>query len=148
VLPLSGGGLAHCCCSAGWPWHPGRGPGSSAYCRSCDIWATKNQIGRNMYLATVFLGTFNAEMFWYPSPDLCLGTILSRSSTNNSFDLMAWFLLWHALSTVGPYIGRFVPFQILSNQLNLPQVDSNQVVETSQGWSLETGCTRAQFWVS
>ena len=42
----------------------------------------------------VFLGTFNAaEMFWYPSPDLCFDTILSRSSMNNSLDLMAWFLL-------------------------------------------------------
>ena len=55
--------------------------------------------------ATVFLGTFNvADIFWYPSPDLCLDTILSRSSTDNSFDLMAWFLLWYALSTVGPYV--------------------------------------------
>ena len=46
-----------------------------------------------MMEATVFLGTFNAtEMFWYPSPDLCLDTILSRSSMDNSFDLMAWFL--------------------------------------------------------
>jgi hypothetical protein len=44
--------------------------------------------------ATVFLGTFNAaEMFWYPSPDLFLDTILSRSSMDNSFDLMAWFLV-------------------------------------------------------
>ena len=65
--------------------------------------------------ATVFLGHFNdADMFWYPSPDLCLDTILSRSSTANSFDLIAWFLLWHALSdlvgTVGPYIDRCVPF--------------------------------------
>jgi hypothetical protein len=40
---------------------------------------------------------------------------------------MSWFLLWHALSTVGPYIDRRVPFQIMSNQFNLPQVDSNQV---------------------
>jgi hypothetical protein len=34
--------------------------------------------------------------FWYPSPDLCLNTILSLSSTDNYFDLMAWFLqqLW------------------------------------------------------
>jgi hypothetical protein len=32
-----------------------------------------------MMEVTVFLGTFNtAEMFWYPSPDLCLNTILSR----------------------------------------------------------------------
>ena len=44
--------------------------------------------------ATVFLGTFNAaEMFWYPSPDLCLNTILSQSTTDNSLDLMASFLL-------------------------------------------------------
>ena len=32
-----------------------------------------------MMEATVFLGNFNtAEMFWYPSPDLCLDTILCR----------------------------------------------------------------------
>ena len=42
--------------------------------------------------ATVFFGTFKAaEMFWYPSPFLCLDTILSLISTHNSFDLMAWF---------------------------------------------------------
>ena len=33
---------------------------------------------------------------------------------------------------MGPYIDRCVPFQIMSNQLNLPQVDSNQVLETSK----------------
>jgi hypothetical protein len=75
------------------------------------------------------LWTFNAaEMFCYPSPDLCLDTILS--AMGNSFNLMAWFLLRHALSTMGPYIDRCVPFQIMSNQLNLPKVDSNHVVET------------------
>ena len=69
--------------------------------------------------ATVFFGTFNAaEMFWYPSPDLCINTLLSWSSKDNSFDLMAWFLFWHALSTVGPYIDSCVPFQIMSDQLN------------------------------
>ena len=47
-----------------------------------------------MMEATVFLGTFNgSEMFWYLHPDLCFDTILSRSSTDNSFELMAWFLL-------------------------------------------------------
>ena len=47
-----------------------------------------------MMEATVFLGTFNAaDIFWHPSPDLCLNTILYRISTDNSFDLMAWFLL-------------------------------------------------------
>ena len=92
-----------------------------------------------MMEATVFLGIFNAaELFWYSSPYLCLKTILSLSSTDNSFDLMAWFLLWHALSTVGPYIDRCVAFQMMSNQFNFPQVDSHQVVETSEGWSMET----------
>jgi hypothetical protein len=44
--------------------------------------------------ATVFLGTFYpADIFWYPSPDLCLDTILSRSYTDKSYDLMTWFLL-------------------------------------------------------
>ena len=43
---------------------------------------------------------------------------------DNSLDLMACFLLLCALSTVGPYIDSCVPFQIMSNQSNLPQVDS------------------------
>ena len=64
--------------------------------------------------------------FLYHSPELCLGVIQSRNSTDNSFDLMAWFLLRHALSTVGPYIDRCVPFQIMYKQLNSPRVDSNQ----------------------
>jgi len=99
--------------------------------------------------ATVLIGTFHAaEMFLYPSPDLCLDTILSWRSIDNSLDFMAWFVLWHALFTVGTYIDRCVPFQIMSNQLNLLQVDSIQVLETSQGWSVETGRTWAQFWVS
>ena len=47
-----------------------------------------------MMEATVFLGTFNAaESFWYPSPDLCLDTVLSRSSMDNSFDLITCFFL-------------------------------------------------------
>ena len=91
---------------------------------------------------TVFFGIFNAAFFWYPSPDLWLDTILSRSSTDNSFELMA-----HSDMHCGT-LDRCVPFLIMSNQFNLPQVNSNQVVETSQGWSMETGCTWAQFQVS
>jgi hypothetical protein len=34
---------------------------------------------------------------------------------------------------VGPYIDMCVPFQMMSNQLNLPQVDSNQVVRMING---------------
>ncbi len=33
------------------------------------------------------------KFFLYPSPDLCLDTILSRRSTDNSLDFMAWFML-------------------------------------------------------
>ena len=69
-----------------------------------------------------------SRIYLQPSPDLC-------------FDLMAWFLLWYALSAAKTYLDGCVPFQILSNQLNLPQVDSNQGVETSQRWSREMGGT-------
>ena len=97
-----------------------------------------------MMEATVFLGKFKAaEMFWYSSPDPCLDTILSRRSTDISFDPMACFLLWHALSTVGPY--RCMPFQIMSNQLNLPQVDSNQVVQTSKNVQWEQDAPELNF---
>jgi hypothetical protein len=42
--------------------------------------------------ATLFLGTFNAtEMFWYPSPELCLDTILSRSCTDNRLTKLLGF---------------------------------------------------------
>jgi hypothetical protein len=39
-----------------------------------------------------------AEMFWYLSLDLYLDSVLSRGYMDKSFDLMAWFLLLHALS--------------------------------------------------
>ena len=42
-----------------------------------------------MMEATVLIGTFKvADIFLYPSPDLCLETILFRRSTDNSFDFM------------------------------------------------------------
>ena len=42
-----------------------------------------------MMEVTVLIGTFKAaEFFLYPSPDLFLKTILSRRSTDNSFDFM------------------------------------------------------------
>ena len=58
------------------------------------VLVVSNSFHLRMMEATMFLGTFNAaELFWYPSPDLCLDTILPRSSMDNAFDLMAWFLL-------------------------------------------------------
>ena len=87
-----------------------------------------------MMEATVFLGTFNAtEMLWSPSPDMYLDTILYRSSMHNSFDLMACFFALTCIVNCGTlYTQVWVSFQIMSNQLNLPQVGSNQVVETSR----------------
>jgi hypothetical protein len=55
------------------------------------IFMVSNYYHLRMMEATVFFGTFNAaEMFRYPSPGLCLDTILS---TDNSLHLLAWFLL-------------------------------------------------------
>ena len=51
------------------------------------------------------------------------------------------FALTCTVNCVGPFIYGCVSFQIMSNQLNLPQVDSNQVVEMSQERSMETGYT-------
>lgn len=84
------------------------------------------------------IGTFNAAgNFLHPSLDC--------RSKDNSLDYMAWFVLWLALSTMGSYIERFVPFQIMCNQLYLPQVDYNQVVAKSERSSAETGCAWANF---
>ena len=88
---------------------------------------------------TVFLETFiAAAIFRYPSPDLCLDTILSRSSQPTPFDLMAWFLLWHVLSTVGPYTGLCLSKSIGIYHRWTP----------IKWWSMETGGTGAQFRVS
>ena len=47
-----------------------------------------------MMVAAVLFGTYKAaEIFPYPSPDLCLDTILFLRSADNSFDPMAWSLL-------------------------------------------------------
>jgi len=90
------------------------------------VWVVPCSFHFLMMELIVLLGTFNIlEIILYPSPDLCLLTILSRSSTGSSLDFIVEFLLWHALSTVGPYIERCVSFQIMCNQLNWPQVDSN-----------------------
>lgn len=50
-----------------------------------------------------------AEMFLYPSSDLCLDTLLSQRSIDNSL----YLFLVLALSTVGPYID--MPFQIMDD---------------------------------
>ena len=45
------------------------------------VMVVPNVFHLRMMEATVFLGTFNtAEICWYPSPDLCIDTILSLIS--------------------------------------------------------------------
>ena len=41
---------------------------------------------------------------------VCLATILSQRSPESSLDFMAWFLSWHAVWIMGPYIHRCVAF--------------------------------------
>jgi hypothetical protein len=66
---------------------------------------------------------------WYPSLDLCLNTILSLSSTDNSFNLMAWFLLWPAQSSVGPYIDMCVHFQSIEFTIGgLQDVETSRMI--------------------
>ena len=50
--------------------------------------------GRPALGRVLVVTNFNAaDIFWYPYPDLWAHTILSQSSTDNSFNLVAWFLL-------------------------------------------------------
>lgn len=54
-----------------------------------------------MMRSTVLTGAFNAaEIFLYTYPGLCVTTILSQQSTDKS---LAQSVLWHTLSTMGPY---------------------------------------------
>ncbi len=79
----------------------------------------------------MLLWPFNeTDFFLNSSPDVWLDTNLFLSSTGSSFDLRAWFLLWYALSAVRSFIKMCVPFQIISIQLNLPQVNFTQSVVT------------------
>ena len=58
------------------------------------ILVLQNYFYVRMMEATVFLWPLNAvDIFGYHSTDLCLDTILSLSSNDNSFDLMACFSL-------------------------------------------------------
>jgi hypothetical protein len=82
-----------------------------------------------MIVVTVFLGTFNAAAIFGTLPQICawtqscLGALRTVTSTSwLGFCSDMHYQLWH--------LGRYVLFQIMSNQFNLQQVDSNQVVET------------------
>ena len=87
-----------------------------------------------MMEATVFMGLSTLQTFCgtlrqiCASTQSCLGALRTIPITSllgfcSDIHCQLWDL----------YIDGCVPFQIKSNQLNLPQVDTNQVVETSQG---------------
>jgi hypothetical protein len=73
-----------------WPsgsWSP---PWPRPFSPDCSVWPGRPALGRVLVVP-------NYLCSWVPSMlqkclDLCLETILSCSSTDNSFDLMAWFL--------------------------------------------------------
>lgn len=58
-------------------------------------------------------------------------TLPQNRASIQSLDFMSWFVFRHALSTIEPYIDKCVVFQSMSSQLNLSQVDSTKVGETS-----------------
>ncbi len=60
---------------------------------------------------------------------------MSRRSIDNSLDFMAWFVLWCAVSPVGSYIDRCLPFQIMSNQLCLPQSSCRNISRMISTWA-------------
>ncbi len=82
--------------------------------------------------AYMLLWPFNEEEFFSLTlPQMCgltqtcfwdLQTVLLTQGLS--------FLLWYALSAAGPFIKTSVPFQILSIQLNLPQVTFTQSLVT------------------
>ncbi len=75
-----------------------------------------------------------------------------HNSVSELFRQFLWphdsHLLWHALWAVRSYIDRCVAFLIKSNQYNQTQLDSNEGVEPSQGWSEEMDSTWVNIWVS
>ena len=74
------------------------------------------------------MGTFSAaKNVLVPFPDLCLDTILSRSSIDNSFDFMSWFLHCHALPAVGPIYRQVCAFpnQVQSIEFTTGELQSS-----------------------
>ncbi len=72
-----------------------------------------------------------------------------HNSVSELFRQFLWphdsHLLWHALWAVRSYIDRCVAFLIKFNQYNQTQLDSNEGVEPSQGWSEEMDSTWVKY---
>ncbi len=86
------------------------------------------------------------------SRNFCVTLARSVPCHNSVSELFRQFLwphdshmLWHALWAVRSYIDRCVAFLIKSNQYNQTQLDSNEGVEPSQGWSEEMDSTWVKY---
>ncbi len=70
------------------------------------------------------------NLFLNSSPDVWLDTNLFLSSTDNYFELRAWFLLWYALSAIRPFIkmvcvSKSYPFHWIHHRL--PSLKSSDI---------------------
>ncbi len=96
--------------------------------------------------ATVLLGTLSAAEFFFVT---LARSVPCHNSVSELFRQFLWphdsHLLWHALWAVRSYIDRCVAFLIKSNQYNQTQLDSNEGVEPSQGWSEEMDSTWVKY---
>jgi hypothetical protein len=90
---------------------------------------------KNDVLGDCVLGDFQMlQTFFGALPQICASTqSCLGSSMGNVFNLIACFFSLTCNVKRGTYIDRSVSYQIVTNQLNYSQVDSNQVVDTSQG---------------
>ncbi len=96
--------------------------------------------------ATVLLGTLSAAEFFFVT---LARSVPCHNYVSELFRQFLWphdsHLLWHALWAVRSYIDRCVAFLIKSNQYNQTQLDSNEGVEPSQGWSEEMDSTWVKY---
>lgn len=69
--------------------------------------------------------------------DLCLNPVWR--------EFLTWFLSWDAMWIVEHYMNRPGPFKTLADQLYLPVVNLNQILDTSQEKLKQAGCICPQF---
>ncbi len=121
-----------------------------------SVWPDGQALGRVLVVpnvfhlrimeATVLLGTLKCSRILFVT---LARSVPCHNSVSELFRQFLWphdsHLLWHALWAVRSYIDRCVAFLIKSNQYNQTQLDSNEGVEPSQGWSEEMDSTWVKY---
>lgn len=113
---------------------------------SLDGWPAlgRDLLVLNFYLwmmeVAVLIGTFRAADILCNLPQISA----SKPDFEPQTRPLTSCLVYGVACTVRPYIGSPEPFQIMSNQLDTPQVDANK----AQEWSARTGCTWNHLWQS